>query len=161
MTAVNPRVFRDIIEPAVQNSVDVIELKDLTAIRGFQASPHRRAGQLTPRKPFRNRCRVERIVYGRNTFSTIGVFRPRKAKDAVFSVQIVSTNLNCGKRLYLNNMYPESQNVHRSGRPRSFQRYMILVLALFLVTWSPVLAGDAGPALENGTVRSRGSRSVF
>jgi len=34
MTAVNPRVFRDIIEPAVQNSVDVIELKDLTAIRG-------------------------------------------------------------------------------------------------------------------------------
>ena len=52
----------------------------------------------------------------------------------------------------MNNMYPESQNVHRSGRPRSFQRYMILVLALFLVTWSPVLAGDAGPALENGTV---------
>ena len=58
-------------------------------------------------------------------------------------------------------MYSESQNVHRSGGARSFRRCMILVLALFLVAWSPALAGDAGPSAESGTINRAEVEAFF
>lgn len=58
-------------------------------------------------------------------------------------------------------MYSESQNVHRTGKPRSFRRCMILVLALFLIAWSPVSASDAGPALESGTINRAEAEAFF
>ncbi len=58
-------------------------------------------------------------------------------------------------------MYPASRYFHRSRKLRIFHRSTILILAVLLVACSPVLAGDAGPALENEIANRTEAEAFF